>query len=75
MRVTVHVIGVSRTKPQVISSSYSLDASPPMKHTNVLSFFEETSSGPDNIIMSSLYVHFRAFCGYLVSYSGPLYCA
>ena len=26
----MHVISVSRTKPQVISSSYSLDASPPM---------------------------------------------
>ena len=41
MRVTVHVISVSRTKPQVISSSYSLDASPPMKHTNVLSFLNK----------------------------------
>ena len=41
MRVTVHVISVSRTKPQVISSSYSLDASPPMKHTNVLSFLKK----------------------------------
>ena len=41
MRVTVHVISVSRTKPQVISSSYSLDASPPMKHTNVLSVLKK----------------------------------